>query len=491
MKLTTPKLTYIIGFLLFISFNANSQFSRYWNESFSTKSALLSGAVVGGYADETSIFYNPSILTDSSESTLTFSNGLAKVDFVEYENAMGEGLGVDNWESNVASGFISLGIYPKDNYGLVWKLAVFNKDNFDNSFKGEFRANEDVFEQAIGKERYVGKISSRTEYNDYWYGLGIAKRYNSKFSVGTSFFLRYSSLRYDASKSIEVAPFDSNSLLQNVAVNDISSNLRGYSWRATLKIGVNYRLSKTVKVGLVVTTPSWNLSNSVRAENNLTYVNVVSKNAVAFLPDVLYDATGDNMGFTIKDPLSVAVGIDYQRRKYRLNFAVEWFAGMKPYRLVDSRVGDIEVTTTQSVEVEEEHLSYAAGGNSIVNVAVGLEKFMPNGRSWLFGFKTDFDALNKFDYKELSGLNTLLNAKTDYYHFSAGKNFRFLKFDVLFGLEYSLSRASNLRSFANFSPPITVDPADPYHLEGTRGNNMTFKGDAIVIFVGITLKKNK
>ena len=478
------------GLLVLIALDANSQFSRYWNESFSTKSALLSGAVVGGYADETSIFYNPSILTDSSESTLTFSNGLAKVDFVEYQNAMGEGLGVSNWESNVASGFISVGLYPKDAYGLVWKLAVFNKDNFDNSFKGEFRSDDNIFEQALGKERYVGKISSRTEYNDYWYGLGIAKRFNNRLSVGGSLFFRYSSLRYEAFKSIEVAPFDSNSILKNVAVNKISSSLRGYCWRSTLKIGVNYRVSNSVKLGMVITTPSWNIMNSVHAESKVSYVNIVSKESASFLPDVLYDATGDEMNFNIKDPLSIALGLDYMRLKYRFNFTLEWFAGLKPYRLVDGRTGDIAVTKIESIEINKEHLSYAGGGKSVFNVAVGVEKFMSNGRSWLFGFKTDFDALNNFDYQELSGFKTLVNAKTDYYHFSAGKNFRFLRFDVLFGLEYSLSRAKNLRSFANFSPPITVDPKDPYHLEGQRLNNMTYKGDALVIFVGITLKEN-
>jgi hypothetical protein len=468
---------------------SKSQFTRHWNESFSTKAALLSGAVVGGFADETSIYYNPSILRDSSESSFTFSNGLVKIDLVRYENAMGTGLNVYNWEPSIASGFLSVGLYPKDKFGLVWKAAIFNKTNFDNSFSGEHRTKFDVYENIPGDEQYLGKISSRREYNDYWYGIGVAKFFNTRFSVGVSFFARYSNLRYTAIKNIKVTALDTTDDSQIVSVNNSSSSLRGYCWRGTVKIGANYILNEKIKLGLVVTTPSMFIVGSAEASSNISYVNVLNLSNTEFLPDYLYDEVGSNLGFKIKDPISIAAGIDYTANRYRWNLTMEWFAGLKPYRLVDEREGDIEKTLTENVVEQDEFLSYSAGGHSIFNIAIGLEKFLPNNRSWLFGFKTDFDALDQYDYGELASLNKLLNAKTDYYHFSAGKSFSFLNFDVLFGIEYSFSRAKNLPGFANFAPPIEVGSETPYKLEGAQQNNMNYRGDALILFVGLTLRK--
>jgi len=480
----------IILFVLGLGFasSVNAQFSRYWNESFSTKAALLSGAVVGGYADETSIYYNPSILNDSSVNSLSFSNGLVKVDLIRYENAMGEGQDVENWESSVASGFLSLNLYPKDKLGLVWKLALFNKSKFDNSFKGEVRAEENVFENVPGNEVYLGKVQSRTEYNDYWYGVGVAKKNNKRFNFGASFFLRYSSLRYTASKIVEVAPADTFSILKRNSINNLSEDVRGYVWRGTIKLGVNYMLNKKVNLGLVVTTPSFALSGSSDVRTNVSFINIVSKQVAGYLPDILADETVLGAGFNIKDPVSIAFGVDYHLDSYRWNCTVEWFGALKPYKMVDPEVGQRYSTAVPGSELKTDFSTYVAGGNSILNIAVGLEKTTKTDRSWLFGFKTDFDALNNFDYKELSDGSTLVNTRSDYYHFSTGKNFMFLKYDVLFGIEYSLARVKNIQNFANFVPPIVIDSNNPYNLEGVVGNTMNFKGDAFVIFVGITLK---
>ena len=481
----------LISFFFVFGFNSmlKAQFSRYWNESFSTKAALLSGAVVGGYADETSVYYNPSILSDSSKSSVSFSNGLVKLDFIKYENAMGEGEDVDNWESSVASGFLSLNLYPKDPLGLVWKAAVFNKSKFDNSFQGEVRAEESVFEHVPGEEVYLGKIQSRTEYNDYWYGIGVAKNNNKRFNFGASFFLRYSSLRYNAGKMVEVTPSDSNSIIQRTSLNNVVLDLRGYVWRGTIKIGFNYHLNKKVNLGLVVTTPSFALMGSADTRTNLSYINIVSKENAAYLPDILIDETVASAGFNIKEPVSIALGVDYHLDDYRWNVTLEWFGGLKPYKLTDPTKGERNITSMPGAVPNDNLSTYVAGGNSIMNVAIGLEKRTKSDRAWLFGFKTDFDALNNFDYKELSYGEKLINAKSDYYHFSAGKSFIFLNYDILFGVEYSLARAKNLANFANFVPPIIVDPNNPYNLEGAQENTMNYHGNALVIFVGVTLKK--
>jgi len=485
-------LNILVG-IVFIGFSnlAFSQVGNFWGESFSTKSALLSGAVVGGYEDESSIYYNPSILSDSSVNQFAFANGLVTIDAISYENALGQGEGTSNWETSVDPGFISLNLYPKKRLGLVWKAAFFNKTKYDNGLSGEVRETYNVLPKFFGDEDYLGRIKVRIEYNDYWYGVGMAKRIGSKFSLGLSFFARYSSIRYERSKSIEITWADSTSNNGKVALSDNTLNLRGYSWRGTIKLGVNYRLNDVVRLGIAVTAPSFVIVSSTTVNKNITNVNIPDQQDSVFLPDYLYDEYSENLNLRIKDPLSIALGIDFKSNKYRWNFTMEWFAPIKVYRVIDQSVGDVETTISDGFTPDPDNLSFVGGGTSIINFAIGLEKFTATGRSWLFGVKTDFNTQKRFDYGSLSELNHLASARADYYHFSAGKNFKFLNFDVLFGVQYSLARAYGLESFANFTEPIEVDADKPYNLEGPQNSNMNFKGDALTIFVGLTLKRQK
>ncbi|MFT5876713.1 MAG: hypothetical protein ACJA2N_000235 [Salibacteraceae bacterium] len=480
---------YFTLLVLLSSSAVNAQFSRYWSESFSTKSALLSGAVVGGYQDESSIYYNPSILSDSSVNQFSFANGLAKVDYIQYENAMGSDLDISNWESSVDPGFISLNLYPKGKYDLVWKAAFFNRSKFDNSFEEEVKFTEDVFTQVPGNEQYIGKIRTRTEYNDYWYGLGIAKFINDDLSIGISAFARYTSLRYNYEKITEIGTTSSDSALQKVAINANQLNTRGFTWRGTFKIGLNYRVNDKLRAGLTITTPSFSIFGNAAGTVNVSKVNIPNGVDGGLLPDYFYDGSSSDMNMKIRDPLSIALGLDYKLPNLRWNLTMEWFGGLKPYKMIDQEEGAVNfIKTTVVPDNGSDVLSYAAGGKSLVNIALGLEIYNENNRSILVGFKTDFDALNGFDYEDLSHLSTLENTASNFYHFSAGKSFSFLKYDVLFGLQYSISRQKNLPAFANFSSPVTLNTSNPYDLEGPIQNNMKFKGDVLILFVGLTLK---
>ncbi len=482
------KLIILFGLWFICSNTVFSQFSHYWGESFSTKSALLSGAVVGGYQDESSIYYNPSILSDSSVNQFSFANGVVNIDYLRYENALGEGVDVSHLESSVNAGFLSVNLYPKDKFQLVWKAAYFNRSKFDNSLGDEVKKQYNVIELNPGIEQYIGKVGSRTEFNDYWYGLGIAKFVNDKLSVGVSGFLRYTSLRYHYSKTIEIGSmgFDTN---QKIAISSDLMDTRGYTWRGTLKLGGNYRFNEKISGGITITSPSLFFAGSAHGNNSFSRVNNPNAETGELLPDYFYDASGANMRMNVRDPLSVAVGVDYRLEKLRWNVTAEWFAGIAPYRIIDQTTGKVtELKTTYLPEDPMEVLSFVGGGKSIVNIAVGLEIYNKNDRSVMLGFKTDFDALKGFDYQELSHLHTMVNAKSNYYHFSAGKSFLFLKYDVLFGVQYSISRQKNLKALANFSDPVDLSTSGAYNLEGEVQNNMHFKGDALTFFLGLTLK---
>lgn len=480
----------VVVFIITLScaLTAHAQMSSYWAESFNTKAALLSGAVVGGYEDESSIYYNPSILSDSGESKLTFAAGLFTFDHIRFDNAVGEGKDAVNFSTSVAPNFISVHLYPKDPFKLVWQAALFTKVKYDGFIQQEVRMNTDILNSSIGEEQYLGRFSVRNEYEDTWFGLGVAKFIGDRWSIGTSIFGQYKSLKYTYRKgSVAMPDLDLNPS-GHVAQNLESMTVFGTNWRAVAKIGANWQINDQVAVGLVTTIPSVSVIGFSEVILSAGILNIVDPETGVFYSDLALDERGVDLNTNFKDPLSIAMGVDWKRNDWRWNVTVEWFAKLNAYRIIDERQGEIATSGAGLRDFVGENLSFVGGGNNVVNFAIGVEQQVTEKRSRIFGFKTNFDARNNFSYGELDGLNKLVDISGNYYNVSGGTNFSFLNFNILFGLQYAFSMKKGLEQFANFTSPQEVIPSGPYVLEGVPQNTMNFTGNSISLFVSLTLK---
>ncbi len=84
-----------------------SQEHHYWSKQFGSRSALMSGAVVGGVRD------NPGALGFLEASTFSASGNGYQLDFVDISNGVGTGEDVESFETNIVplliSGTVMLG----------------------------------------------------------------------------------------------------------------------------------------------------------------------------------------------------------------------------------------------------------------------------------------------------------------------------------------------------------------------------------------------
>ncbi|MEM8901589.1 MAG: hypothetical protein AAGC85_26000, partial [Bacteroidota bacterium] len=65
---------WVIFFITFCPvFTFSQTGSNYWGSDFGTKAQLLSGAVIAGVDDNSSVFYNPAAIGVGAENGLTFS----------------------------------------------------------------------------------------------------------------------------------------------------------------------------------------------------------------------------------------------------------------------------------------------------------------------------------------------------------------------------------------------------------------------------------
>lgn len=480
------KLIYIL--VVWCPLTVVAQMSSYWGESFNTKATLLSGAVVGGYEDESSIFYNPSILSDSGESKITFAAGLFKFDHSRFENAVGAGQDAVHFTTSVAPNFISVHLYPKDPFKLVWQAAIFSKTKYDGYIQKEVRMDYDVLKNSPGAEQYVGRYTVRNEYEDTWFGIGIAKFLDNKWSIGTSIFGQYKNLRYTNTSGSLAMPNLTQNPDGHVAQNLESMRIRAYNWRLVGKLGANWQVNKNLSLGMVFTLPSAYVLGDAEVVLSTGVLNIVDPNTGDFFADLSVDERGSNMKANFKDPFSIAMGVDLKRNDWRFNLAMEWFAKINSYRIIDERTGNVDTSGSGVRSLSGEDLSFVGGGNNIVNFAIGVEQQVTEKRSRIFGFKTNFDARKNFSYGELDGLNKLVDIQNNYYSFSGGTNFTFLNFNILFGLQYAFSNTLGLTQLANYTSPEEIIPSGPYILEGVPENTMNYRGNQVALFVSLTLK---
>ena len=84
----------VIFLLLFFPWVLKAQFNNYWSYNFNEGSSLVAGAVVGGGAGPSAIFYNPAIISEISASKLSLNASLFAYDIFNAKNVLGDGIDI-------------------------------------------------------------------------------------------------------------------------------------------------------------------------------------------------------------------------------------------------------------------------------------------------------------------------------------------------------------------------------------------------------------
>src|SRR5258706_15603931 len=97
----------LMAMLLSVSHSLLAQSTNYWSRSFNEESSLLSGAVVGGGAGPSAIYYNPASISEVVASKLTLNASLSSVEFIGIKNALGDELNLSSTRIALEPRFLS------------------------------------------------------------------------------------------------------------------------------------------------------------------------------------------------------------------------------------------------------------------------------------------------------------------------------------------------------------------------------------------------
>ena len=466
-----------------------AQSFNYWTRNFNEESSLASGAVVGGGAGPSAIYYNPAAIGENSFSQLSIHASLFSMNLANLRNALGNGVDLNSIRLVIEPRFISYMIKPHEKWNL--EFAFLNNENYFLTLNTAVDMPMDLLRSLPGEERYFARFQYYDRYRDDWVGIGGSYAFSSRLRFGLTLMVPVRQLDYNYVLDIKAIPLPDttggNDMPYYVASYDETDYVHFNNYRLLLKGGLLYK-KKSWSIGLSITSPSINVySDGKRVAREKSRSNIMGPDTVR-LPDyTLTDyAEKKEMKADFKSPFSIAVGATVHlstEHKQTLYFTSEFFAGIKPYRIVSAHENSWTAEGS-------EWLTFVNGGKSLINVAVGYNIQLKENVRLMGGFRTDFNSRKNMDLSPFEDSKKIKGLTMDIYRLSGGVIFTFKGQDFIVGLQYSVGREINQEQFANLTEPVEYNEDLHLPLQGDPHYNMDVLINNLNFYFGATFNFN-
>ena len=493
----------LTGLFLVLSILLAGQSHNYWTRSFNEESSLLSGAVVGGGAGPSAIYYNPASISEVKASKFSLNASLFSFNFLNISNALGDDIDLDDINAKVEPRFISYMLKSKKHKNWSFEIAFLNNENESAEATASVDEKKDVLTGIPGDDRYFAFYHFNSHFRDDWIGIGASARLSDRIIVGLSMFAAIKSLEYMNSLDIEAYPLndsiqfpDGNNSFYAAGYVD-NYYLKFNDYRLLWKAGILCKWDR-ISLGLTITTPSLGVySDGKRVERKEQQSNITNPETGSPMSDYLiidYEEK-DKVDVSFKTPFSVSAGLTYllPRRKMIFYLSMEYFSGIDPYRIVEADESPLMNSGSYNT-LASDWLTFASGAKPIFNVAAGYSWTLSEKLLLKTGFRTDFNYQKNLDYGQMADYSKIQKANLDRYYITCGLSWKFLGQDIITGIQYSIGRSADQKQIVNLSDPVEYNPEENKALQGTRTNTMTTLYNSIIIYLGFSVnfgeKKN-
>ncbi len=450
------------------------QDNNYWNMQFGAKSSLLGGAVVGAYADNGSMYYNPGTLKFKDSANINVSANLYKVERMRVKNALGNGINITSYNFDVTPQLIS-GTRRLTKHVDIGALVLTHND-VDITFQQSFSATKKIYPQdTVFQRDYIGDFDYRNRINEQWLGFCMAFTLNQKLSIGFTHFFSYRFQRFSQHIAATAVSEDSTSIGRFTTQYDYSRDVR-YDLVSTLsKIGLMYKPNSRINIGVTATMPSLTLFGRGKTYTKIYASNLVYNNYASYT--VFDRQRGLNAQYNT--PFSLAVGIKANLGKVKVYATAEYFAPLERYDVINPK-DSLNVNKSGVEYNSADLLGVQHSTQQVLNAAVGVEYNMFKKLSVLGSFRTDFNTqTNKTTSRDN---NSLATSYIDIYHATLGCVVKRNKKSFIVGLSYSFGQLFSQKQFADFN-----NPTDKTNLLGESFNKARYYYKSLGLIFGITL----
>jgi len=482
--------------MISLSTGLKAQSFNHWVRSFNEESSLLAGAVVGGGAGPSAIYYNPAGISDIKESKLSVHASLFSYNIYNIKNALGDGIDV-NWSTLlVEPRFLSYMIKPKKRDDMSFELAMLNNENYKLDMAQSVNQYIDILPRYEGLERYFATVQTQNLFRDDWIGAGWSWNINSRLFLGVSMFVTIKSAEYHYDLSIEAYPLESPGGIEQGDYSSANFQQNEYvkynDYRLLWKLGVMYKWDR-VSIGANFTSPSVGgiYSDGKRVSRRERQSGIDDPETGVPIPDYFIGDYQEKKAVEVdhRTAWSIAAGLTYKSADHKkaIYTTVEYFGGMDLFRIVQAEESPNIATTNVAGSIAmNEWLTFISGADPVLNVGVGYSWIISEDLWLMTGFRTDYNYIKNIDYEGFDAGKAIRSVGVNNYHFSGGLSWNILGQDLMTGIQYTFGYDSDLQQIINLSDPVEYNYDEKKALQGTRQNNMTAIINSFSLYIGAT-----
>jgi hypothetical protein len=476
------KLVFLL--LILFPFLIEAQVNNYWSYNFNEESSMVAGAVVGGGAGASSIFYNPAIISEISASKLSLNASLFAYEINTAKNVLGEGIELKSTRFYPIPRSVSYMHKPRNHPNWNLEFAYLNVANTEFNGINYIEKDIDILTYLPGIEHYVAYTELKTRVRNDFFGAGGSIKMCNNLFLGSSMFVsvnsKYSVYQLDINaNSTEMSTeIKGDEVPYYTASHETQEMMKFNDYRLLWKFGLLYKQPR-FGVGLNITTPSVGgiYSDGKKVMRQQSQNNITNPDTGEPMPNFLIIdyAEKNEVSVTAKSPFSIAAGCTYYSadQKRILYTTFEYFAGIESYRMLetdeDPKLGEGTILENENFS---DWLTFVDGANPVFNAAVGYRWYLKNNLMLLSGFKTDFNYKKKKETSPTNPDKSIKGINVDYYHLTSGLTLRIRGQDITAGLKYSLGLSNNTKQLVNLSNPVEYNFEEYKALQGTRTNTV-------------------
>ncbi|WP_298534327.1 hypothetical protein [uncultured Algibacter sp.] len=431
----TMSFKYCLVFVLLLNlFLGRAQEGNYKFNNFGNRSILLVGNVTGSVSDLGLTYYNPSFLANTDNVGFSLNAKAYQLVNLKLKSSTIDDAQISSTKFNSASTMAG-GVFNLFNTRFAYSYLTKSNNNTNISYSKSY-LNDDILNQFPNAKNHHANINLNTDLKDDWTGGSWAYKVNENFNLGVSAFV--SLYKYGGSSLVNhiVESGDDDIAFYQ---NTVSFNQKSYG--LFMKLGANYKFPKFV-VGLNINLPYL----EVVKDGSFSYSKIVS--GVGPGSNQYLDYNFDDLTAKRKVPLGISVGtgIPINRGKFHLN--IDYITSMTKYTRLT--IPDIDTGSG-----EQEPVNFDEERKAVLNIGIGVEYRLRDNLKAYGGFSTDFNSLknsaNIFDIS--TSENKSINTGEDFYHLSAGIDWKLKWLSIISGI-------TNTNSSTSFVSPYTINFGD-------------------------------
>ncbi|HQQ83708.1 MAG TPA: hypothetical protein PK059_10950 [Cyclobacteriaceae bacterium] len=476
-------------------FLSSGQDTHYWTYRYGTRAALMGGSAVGGLADNSSVVYNPALLSFVQSSSVSLNSNAYQIVSIRSKDGAGKNLDVASSQFSAVPITVS-GLIPKKRGSRItmgYALLVPTEFNFKSSAYTSGPKNIVVESQSPGAEDFVGQFTINSHLSENMAAFAIAYKLDSAWSVGLTNQFTYRAQNYGHS---ELARMILNNTGASLVSTSESASVEYAHLRFSPKLGIAHQ-GRHGSFGLVVTLPSTTLFGSGTLSRDFVANNLLintetnpAKPANFQRSNLAANDRQENLPVTFKSPLSIAFGFVHRFNRSTLAFTTEWFGSTGLYDLISAPDQSFRRPTNLPLNGDT-FMRVNASAVAVMNVALGFERDFTPGFTMSMGMRTNMSTydpvfttrIDQRFQKQLNDNPINLDISTwDIFTGTWGGTFRKERRDITVGINYSFALDRSLKQFANFD-----NPTEPTFLLGQRTNS-TVHFYSVGLLLGYTFR---